>query len=470
MWAFTKERVVVAAAYDVKNWVAGVVVSRAGEPTRTAWGEENVQRDGAEPWLELDRQLRSIASRRAALDHEELTLIREALRVQLWRKLGMASMREYLEIRMGYGPQVAAERLRVTDALEGLPMIEGALAKGELHYSAVRELTRIATCKTERAWLDACRGKNLRQIEELVAEREPGDGPTDRPKPDLRPRPSKLMLRPAARALMRQVRHAIANDRGEPIDDSELMEELCRAYLAGSADSAGGGDARARRARPPVQISITRCDDCKQARQHAAGRAIAITEAEYETAACDAVMIGSLDGAPERASSTIPPKTKRQVKQRDNYRCTVPWCRAAANIDVHHVVHREHGGGHEPENLTCLCFGHHAAHHRSELLIEGRAPALTFRRRHDIGDARRAITVPHVGESGAPLAAAGDPVEPIDAKVPDVGDHVRDALLALTTLGFKKGEAERALAVALVQVPPAAGLEPLLRSALRELR
>ena len=33
---------------------------------------------------------------------------------------------------MGYGPQVAAERLRVADALEGLPPIEAALGPSEL--------------------------------------------------------------------------------------------------------------------------------------------------------------------------------------------------------------------------------------------------------------------------------------------------------------------------------------------------
>ena len=47
-------------------------------------------------------------------------------------------MREYLERRMGYGPQVAAERLRVADALEGLPALEAALDAGELSYSAPR--------------------------------------------------------------------------------------------------------------------------------------------------------------------------------------------------------------------------------------------------------------------------------------------------------------------------------------------
>ena len=86
-------------------------------------------------------------------------------------------MREYLENVMGHGPRVASERLRVVEALDGLPAIEMALANDELSYSAVRELTRIATRKTEDAWLAACRGKNLRQIEELVAEREPGDAP-----------------------------------------------------------------------------------------------------------------------------------------------------------------------------------------------------------------------------------------------------------------------------------------------------
>jgi len=51
-----------------------------------------------------------------------------------------------------------------------------------------------------------------------------------------------------------------------------------------------------------------------------------------------------------------------------------------------------------------------------------------------------------------------------------VGDLVREAFLALTTMGFKKPEAERALAAAQARVSPDAGLEPLLRAALRELR
>jgi len=448
---------VAAFTYDSKVWAVSVASS---------WARESEQRQpsaerGEEAWRALDRQLRSVAARRAALDAEELALIREAIRIQIWRPLGMVSMREYLEHRMGYGPQVAAERLRVSDALEGLPMMEAALEAGELSYSAVRELTRIATCKTEGAWLDACRGKVLRQIEELVAEREPGDGPEAPPKPDLRPKRFSAELRPAVVARMRQAHATLDAVRGERNDYNDLLDEAFRCLIAMHAgnqatENASGDTAKARAPRSaPTQIAtITKCEGCGQAWQLAAGRKIALTPAELETAECDAVHIGSLDGPPQRASSKIPPRTRKRVLQRDDYKCTVPWCRAAANIDVHHLRYRKHGGGHQMENMTSLCGGHHDAHHRGDLLIEGSAPVLTFRRRSDVphvGDLSRVIhEVPHVGEPQC--------------------THSADALLALTTLGFTKHQAKTALAAAFAQLPPDAGLDPLLRAALRELR
>src|SRR6185312_5775977 len=104
--------------------------------------------------------------------------------------------------------------------------------------------------------------------------------------------------------------------------------------------ASGDAPEHACRATASVQIAtITKCEGCGQGWQIAAGRKIALTPAELETAECDAVNLGPLDGPPKRATSTIPPKTKKRVKQRDNYKCTVPWCRAAANIDVHHIVH-----------------------------------------------------------------------------------------------------------------------------------
>ena len=392
-----------------------------------------------EAWRELDRHLRSVAKRRAALDHEELTLIREAVRVQLWRPLGMTSMREYLESRMGYRPQTAAERLRVAEALEALPTTEQALAANELSYSAVRELTRVATRKTEAAWVDACRGKNLRQIEELVAEREPGDAPTSAPKPNLRPRKVPFDLRPATLAHLREVRAKLEAERGERLDDDELIDALCLRVLEGAPPREGTTP------KPRYQLRVTVCPACKQGWQNGAGREIAIPPADTACATCDAEHIDDRG----QVTSEIPSATRRLVFRRDRNRCTVPGCRSAHNLDAHHIVHRAHGGTHEPENLTLLCAGHHRAHHDGLLVISGRAPAIEVQWRMEIPRVDDPETVPHVG---AP------PAEPPVAEL---------ARSALRNLGLSRKEAKVYVARALAVVGDDE-VEPLIRAALRE--
>src|SRR6476619_2619916 len=120
-------------------------------------------------WREVDEKLRSIAARRSALDAEEARWLREAERLQIWRPLGMVSALDYMERVLGYSPHAAMERLRVARSLESLPVLEAALGTGELNFSAIRELTRVATSSTEAAWRDHALGKNVRQVEELVA-------------------------------------------------------------------------------------------------------------------------------------------------------------------------------------------------------------------------------------------------------------------------------------------------------------
>ena len=416
-----------------------------------------------ERWRELDRELRSVAQRRAALDHEELALIREALRVQLWRPLGMTSMREYLEARMGYGPQVAAERLRVAEALDGLPVIEAALGRGALSYSAVRELTRVATRKTENAWLDACHGKNLRQIEELVAEREPGDAPTSPPKPDVRPRRVSFDLRPATRAHLREARAMFEAERGERLDDDELIAAVCLRALEG--EPATGRKAP----KPRYQIAVTVCRVCQQGWQNGAGREIAVPGTDVACAKCDAEHVDERG----RVTSEIPAATRTLVFRRDHNRCSVPGCRSAHNLDVHHIIHREHGGSHEPENLTLLCAGHHRAHHDGLLEITGRAPAIVVRWLVNIAgvdDSER-------NEGGALVLAerarsvAETETDTSDARTrPHVGatDVAELARSALRNLGLPRKEAAMYVTRALAVVGDV-DIETLIRAALREI-
>src|SRR4029079_12151405 len=154
-----------------------------------------------ENWRALHERLRGIARRRAALDAEEARCLREAHEMKLWRRLGYAHMNEYLERELGYAPQVGIERLRIAHALATLPQIEARLTDGGLPYSAVRELTRVATTDTEQDWLDRARGKTLREIEAMVSGRKRGDRPDDPKDPNLAPRVLRLELSPTAFAL-----------------------------------------------------------------------------------------------------------------------------------------------------------------------------------------------------------------------------------------------------------------------------
>ena len=59
----------------------------------------------------------------------------------------------------------------------------------------------------------------------------------------------------------------------------------------------------------------------------------------------------------------------------------MPGCRSTKWLEIHHIVPRAKGGGHDPRNLTTLCGAHHGAHHDGRLVIRGEAPTLTFEHR-----------------------------------------------------------------------------------------
>jgi hypothetical protein len=316
-------------------------------------------------WVEVDRRLREYARHRASLDAAEAFDLLRAEQLKLHILHGFATMYEYLERVLGYGPHAARERMRVARTLARLPQTTAALARGTLTYSAVRELTRVATTETEARWLAVAEGMAVNQIERLVAGHQPGDQPEDPTHPDLRARVVRIELPPEVYALWRQARSVIATERGAEISDADFVESLCRGAIAPGTGAAG----------PSHQIAYQQCPDCRRATQNGAGREIEIAPEVFERASCDAKDLGSLDATtPERATTTVTPRLREQVFARDQHRCTVPGCRSARNLDIHHIVPRAQGGTHHMWNMTLLCSGHHAALHDGLLVMQGKAP------------------------------------------------------------------------------------------------
>lgn len=447
---------------------------------------------GEHEWREIDRQLRRIARRRGELDADELIWLARAERADLHRQLGMASMLEYVERVLGHGPKAGRDRLRVARKLEQLPRMAAALDAGVLAFTAVRELSRFVVPETEEEWLDATRGKCLRDIEGMSSGRQPGDRPDDPVEPDLRTRPISLDLTPPTYALFLDARRRLEDELGHALTDEEMVYALCSTVLdaaprgadlepaaidePGKESDAGpaaqeqvlaGNDRTKSSAKPsapriaPYQVALMVCRYCDRAWHDATGRSIDMPTSTLEMALCDAQHIGGVDGdLPSRAYQEIPPAVARMVLRRDRGRCRVPGCRSSRWIHIHHIVPRELGGTNDLTNLVCLCSAHHQSLHRKQIALTGKAPdALVF-------DLRRYDPPP----SPAPVTTTSpsSPTIPRRSQTEAVGDVSERAHQALVQMGWKSKEVQSALGRAMPHVGRA-DLEAVIRRALREL-
>src|SRR5207249_6347517 len=78
------------------------------------------------------------------------------------------SCAHWLSWRVGVDLGAARERVRVARALGALPLLAGALSRGELSYAKVRALTRVAAPETEARLLSVGRAGTASHVERIV--------------------------------------------------------------------------------------------------------------------------------------------------------------------------------------------------------------------------------------------------------------------------------------------------------------
>ena len=187
-------------------------------------------------WQRAHDELSRLARSRARLDWEEGRLLLDALRSNAHLHLGFGAFGEYVERMLGYTRRATEERLRVAEALERSPGLEKALRDGTLSWSAVRELTCVATTTNEQAWLEVAKGHTLRQIEELVAGHRAGDNPDDGYDPLLRRHVLRFEVSPETYATFREVMAKLRREAGSSLDDDASLLLLARQILGGPTD------------------------------------------------------------------------------------------------------------------------------------------------------------------------------------------------------------------------------------------
>lgn len=381
-------------------------------------------------WRVAHERLARFATRRSRLEWREGRLLREALALCTHERLGFASFVEYVERLFGYGPRTIKEKLRVAEALELLPELSAALQQGELTCSAVRELTRVAVGETEAAWLTVAHGKTAREVEALVAGHAPGDLPDDAPDARLVRHALHFEVSAETVATFREALAKLRREAGGALDDDAALLLLARNALAAMSLSSGGG-------RSSYQIEVSVCRHCRRTEQLGHGTRVELPPAVAEMCDCDADRI--VEGV---VKPTIPRARRRQVFRRDDGRCVVPGCNHAMFVDVHHLVPRECGGDHDPENLACFCGAHHRAVHEGRLVVSG-TPTSGLKFQHADGSA--------YGSPGVSAVHAAR-----NSKV----------FGALRELGFREAESRAALRECAQQIPASATHEELLRATL----
>lgn len=387
-------------------------------------------------WKRAHEELVRLARAQAALDDEIGRWLLAALRAAAHVHLGYATFAEYAERVFGFDPRATAERLRVAGALERLPSLGRALRDGAVSWSAARELSRVAAPETEDAWLEAARGKTVRQIEQLVSGHRPGDLPSDPPCEDARRYVLRFEVSAETRATLLEAMARARREAGSGLDDDAVLLAMARQLLAGPSD----------RGRASYQIAVTVCERCERGWQQSKGELVEVDASVVEMASCDAQRIGATHvGAPAaRASQDVPPATRRKVMRRDHGRCVVPGCRCATFLDLHHLRPRAEGGGHDPDGLIVLCGAHHRLVHQGALVIEGETAA-------------------DVAFFHADGTSYGGAVSPMAAETQ------AEAFRTLRELGYRESEARRALGMVRTHVGRDASVDVVVRRALAVL-
>jgi hypothetical protein len=136
--------------------------------SRNRYGESSPYADRMATVDRLGDEIAVLAAQIQAATYELLVRLRDFDQREGWFHHGAKSCAHWLAWRTSLDPGAAREWVRVARALEHLPLLSEAMRKGEISYSKVRALTRIATPETERPLVELARAGTAAHVERIV--------------------------------------------------------------------------------------------------------------------------------------------------------------------------------------------------------------------------------------------------------------------------------------------------------------
>jgi hypothetical protein len=352
---------------------------------------------------ELEAKITELWGHLNAATYRFLALVAEFDREKAFQRHGLVNTAQWLNWQCGIGPEAAREKVRVARSLEQLPEIADAFAKGEISYSKVRAMTRVATAANESVLVHIARHGTAAHVEKLARKfkwTQRRDAATlAQRQHDQRsvsyffdiddqfiltarlPREIGAVVRKALETAVEALREPLrdANDVSAEtalqipanMRRADALRYITEMFLARHGEETGAGSSADR-----VQV-VVHIDQAVLCEQHAAehephrceledGPALALDTARR--LACDSTLVGIVegeDGEPldiGRKTRSIPPALARALRARDGG-CLFPGCDRTRFCDGHHIVHWANGGETKLENLVTLCGFHHRLVH-----------------------------------------------------------------------------------------------------------
>ena len=356
----------------------------------------------------LGAEITELCSYIYAATYQLLVKIREFDENEYWAVGGVCSCAHWLNFKCGIGMNAAREKVRVAHALAKLPLICEAFRKGQMSYSKVRAMTRIADETNEDYLLMIANHGTAHHVEKLVSQYRrckrlqdldnANEVHKNRELYYFHDEDGSLVIKarfPAERGalILKAIDMAIeAQENAEPdVGARPSARSPAETNSCNSDDSEEREPISTRRADALAEIAETYMQtdpvpsstaDRYQVVVHVTAETSSSTVVENshmedgphvtaETSrriACDCTVVGLLeDGNGEplsigRRSRAIPPAMRRALRARDKG-CRFPGCTHTRYVDGHHIKHWADGGETSLENLVQLCRHHHRLVH-----------------------------------------------------------------------------------------------------------
>jgi hypothetical protein len=353
---------------------------------------------------ELERSARAIAAERARC-------LTEIERRGMHAADGQLSAAAWVARRHGIPRGAAESQVCVARALEEMPQVAGALARGEISTAAAEVLARAreagpqAFARAEEAFVESARTLSHRDLRaeldrwrtEVDADRAERDEDERHARraftpvvaPDgmvrvggeLDPENGQVLITALRAKVDAWARGGSGDERTPAQRRADALGEICREWLDLADRPSLVGE------RPHVVVAL----DLAALEGRSGGRASLedvgpITAESARRLACDAQVARVITDARSmplevgRATKVVSPALRRALAIRDGG-CAFPGCeRPPGWCDAHHARHWADGGETGLSNLVLLCRPHHRVIHRGfgVALVDGRP---VFRRR-----------------------------------------------------------------------------------------